>query len=377
MRRNRVYLLALTALLVSGCGRQTKVDAKADPPKVEVEEAPDVNVIEVENPRQFPLVVVEKRRVRDEVKTSAAVAPDVNRTVPVVSMTAGRVVEIRAKLGDEVRKGDVLLLINSPDISQVFSDYQKFQASEVLTQKQLERSQLLYSKGALAQKDLQIAEDTAQKAKVDVATAAERIRILGADLNHPSPLIEVRAPVSGTIVEQNVAGAAGVKSLDNSPNLFTIADLSRVWVLCDVYENNLRQVRVGDYADVQLNAYPDRTFKGRVSNISRILDPATRSAKVRLELENPGGVMRAGMFATATFHSQTGQQRAAAPASAVLRLHDKDWVFRFEGEKRLRRTEVQAGAVSSDGFQEILRGVKPGERVVANALQFASATEHQ
>src|SRR5262249_24860005 len=198
---------------------------------------------------------------------------------------------------------------------------------------------------------------------------------LGADLDHPSPIVEVRAPAEGTIVEQNVTGAGGGKSLDNSPNLFTIADLSRVWVLCDVYENNLRQVRLGDYADVQLNAYPNRTFRGRVSNISRILDPATRSAKVRLELDNPGGIMRAGMFATATFRSQTGQQRPVAPSSAILRLHDKDWVFRCEGEKRFRRTEIQAGVGSRGGYQEVLAGLRPGDRIVLNALQFASATE--
>jgi cobalt-zinc-cadmium efflux system membrane fusion protein len=311
----------------------------------------------------------------DELKVSASVAPDVNRTVPVVSMTSGRVVEIKARLGDDVKKGDLLLTISSPDVSQAFSDYQKFRADEVLTWKQLERSRLLYEKGALAEKDLQVAEDTDEKAKVDVATATERIRILGADLNHPSALIEVRAPVSGTIVEQNITGSGGVKSLDNSPNLFTIADLSRVWVLCDVYENNLSQVHLGDYADVQLNAYPNRTFRGRVSNIGRVLDPATRSVKVRLELENPDGVMRAGMFATATFHAQTGRTRPAAPSTAILRLHDKDWVFRFESGKRFRRTQIQAGAMVGEGYQEVLSGLKAGDKIVANALQFASTTE--
>jgi cobalt-zinc-cadmium efflux system membrane fusion protein len=149
-----------------------------------------------------------------------------------------------------------------------------------------------------------------------------------------------------------------------------------VWVLCDVYENNLSQVRIGDYAQVQLNAYPGRSFRGRVSNIGRVLDPATRSAKVRrLELDNLGGIMRSGMFATATFRSQTGQQRAVAPSSAILRLHDNAWVCRSEGEKRFRRTQIQAGAVAGDGIQEVLSGLKPGDRIVVNALQFASATE--
>jgi cobalt-zinc-cadmium efflux system membrane fusion protein len=368
-------IAALACVFLAGCGHETKVNAKVETPPVKVEEAPDVNVIEVENPQQFPLATIDQRPAVDELKTSATVAPDVNRTVPVVSLTSGRVVEIRARLGDDVKKGDLLLLINSPDIGQGFADYHKFQADEALARKQLERSQLLYGKGALAQKDLQVAESAEQKAKVDLATAAERIRILGADLNRPSPIVEVRAPAAGTIVEQNVTGSGGVKSLDNSPNLFTIADLSRVWVLCDVYENNLRQAHVGDYADVQLNAYSNRTFRGRVSNISRVLDPATRSAKVRLELDNPDGIMRAGMFATATFRSQTGQQRPVAPSSAILRLHDKDWVFRLDGEKRFRRTEVQAGGAAGIGVQEVFAGVRSGDKVVLNALQFATATE--
>ncbi len=366
--------LVLAAIFLAGC-KPTRVDAKVETPPVKVEDALDVNVLEVEKPEQFPLTPVQERQTVDELKVSASVAPDVNRTVPVVSMTSGRAVEIKARLGDDVKKGDLLLIVSSPDVSLAFSDYQKFQADEALARKQLERSQLLFEKGALAQKDLQVAEDVDQKAKVDVATAAERIRILGADLNHPSPLIEVRAPVSGTIVEQNITGSGGVKSLDNSPNLFTIADLSRVWVLCDVYENNLAQVHPGDYADVQLNAYPNRTFRGRVSNIGRVLDPTTRSAKVRLELENPDGILRSGMFATATFHSQTGRTRPVVPSTAILRLHDKDWVFRVESEKRFRRTQIQAGAMAGEGYQEALSGLKAGDKIVANALQFASATE--
>jgi cobalt-zinc-cadmium efflux system membrane fusion protein len=342
---------------------------------VKIATAPDPSLVEVDHPEQFPLVTVEEQRSVDELRVNGTVAPDVNRSVPVLSLSGGRVVDIRVKLGDEVKKGEVLLLINSPDAATAFSDYQKFQADELLARRQLERSRLLFSKGAIAQKDLENAEDAEQKAKVDVATAAERIRALGADVNHPSPILEVRAPISGTIVEQNVTDGAGVRSLDTSPNLFTIADLSRVWVLCDIYENNLTHVHLGDFAEVRLNAYPDRVFRGRVSNISRVMDPTTRTAKVRLELDNRGGLMRAGMFATATFRSQTARLRAVVPATAVLHLHDKDWVFRLENGTRFRRTEIQAGPVRGDRLQEVLVGLAPGDKIVANALQFASAAD--
>jgi len=366
-----MFSAALLWLLLAGCSKQ----ASPDPSQVKVEKAPDPSVIEVQHPEQFPLATVEQRAGADELLVNGVVVPDVNRSVPVLSLAGGRVVEIRTRLGDDVKKGQVLLEIDSPDVAAAFSDYQKFRTDEILAQRQLERAKLLYSRGATAQKDLEVAEDTAQKAKVDVETATSRLKVLGADVSHPSPIVPVRAPISGTIVEQNTTGGTGVKSLDNSPNLFTIADLSHVWVLCDVYENMLPRVHIGDFADVQLTAYPDRRLRARVGNISRVLDPNTRAAKVRLELDNPDRLMRAGMFATAIFRSKQEQLRPVVPASAVLRLHDKEWVFRPEGGNRFRRTEIQAGGTTTDGMRQILAGLSPGDKVVINALQFSGAAE--
>jgi cobalt-zinc-cadmium efflux system membrane fusion protein len=176
--------------------------------------------------------------------------------------------------------------------------------------------------------------------------------------------------VAGTIVEQNVTSAAGIKSLDNSPNLFTIADLSNVWILCDVYENDLSRVHLGDPAEIELNAYPDRRLKGRVTNISKLLDPNTRSAKVRIELPNDAGVLRPNMFATVHFVSQGTETRTVVPSSAVLRLQDRDWVFVKLSGRQFRRTEVQAGPVDADRTEQVLSGLRPGDQVVADALMF-------
>jgi len=369
-----VPTLAAGLLLLSvGCSRNS--DANAPAPQVKVEEAPDPTLVEIDHPERFALTAVRTRKAYEELRVNGVVAPDVARTVPVLSLAGGRAVDIRARLGDDVKKGQVLVSISSPDIAQAFADYQKFQADELLAHQQLVRSQTLYDKGAIAQRDLEAAENAENKAKTDLQTALQRLRILGADPNHPSPVIEMRAPVSGTVVEQNVAGGGAVRSTDSSPNLFTIADLSQVWVLCDVYENNLAQVQVGDFAEVRLNAYPNRVFRARVINISRVLDPATHTAKVRLELDNPDGLMRAGMFVTATFRSQTERTVMAVPSTAVLRLHDRDWVFRSEGGGKFRRTPIQAGPVAPDNSQEVLSGLSPGTQVVVDALQFSNAAE--
>lgn len=367
-----LLVLALTTL--PGCSRGV-VSAKVND-TVKVEDAPDPNLVTMDHPELFQTVTVDMRKVPNELPVNGVIAPDVSRTVPVNALSSGRVLDIKARLGDFVEKGQILLSLSSPDLSAAISDYRKAVADDALAKRQLERSQQLYDHGAMAQKDLQIAEDSAEKARVDVQTTSERIRILGGTIANLSPVIEILAPVSGTIVEQNVTAAAGVKSLDNSPNLFTIADLSRVWMLCDVYENNLAQVHLGDRAAVQLNAYPDRKIEGRISNISSLLDPTTRTAKVRIDLPNPGGLMKPNMFGTVLFTSQSNASRMALPVSAILRLQDRDWVFVKVNGKQFRRTEVQGLPAGQDGFQQILSGVQPGDRVAANALQFSRAVEN-
>ena len=365
-----ICMVAAALGALSSCSRGN-VDAKTnDAPATTVERAADLNLVSVENPERFPLVTVASRREADQLTANGIVAPDVSRTVPVNALSSGRVVEIRVRLGDDVQKGQLLLTMTSPDMSQAISDHKKFQADEALAKTQFERAQDLFTHGAMAKKDVDVAEDTYNKSRIDTQTAADRIRILGGDLQNPSALIEVRAPVAGTIIEQNTTAAAGVKSLDNSPNLFTIADLSQVWVLCDLYENNLAQVHTGDRAEIELNAYPDRRFEGRVANISKLLDPNTRTAKVRIELSNAKGILRPNMFAVVHFVSQGFQSRVVVPASAVLRLQDRDWVFIKLSENQFRRTEVQAGPAHPDGMQQILTGVRAGDQVVANALQF-------
>ena len=170
-----------------------------------------------------------------------------------------------------------------------------------------------------------------------------------------------------------MTNGAGVKTLDNSPNLFTIANLDYVWIICDVYENNLPFVHLGAYADVRLNAYPGRVFKGRISNIGPILDPSIRAAKVRLEMKNPG-LMSIGMFVTATFYGQQQETHAVVPKSAILHLHDRDWVYVPTAGSKFRMVEVVGGKMLPGNMQEVT-GIPPGQQVIANALVLQFTTE--
>ncbi len=373
MQHRRVSSRWLALALVVGmlgAGLACSKDTPAATSKPPVTLDPDV--FEAERPDLFKTAKAEVHPLPTSVTANGVVSPDVNRTIHVTSLGSGRVVDLKAKLGDTVEKGQTLLVISSPDLAGAFSDYEKAKADEQLSRRALERAQMLYDRGAIAAKDLEVAQDTEDKAKVDLETSDHRVRILGADPNHPSALIELKAPVSGTIVEQNVAGAEGVKSLDNTPNLFTIANLSEVWVVCDVFENDLGEVHIGDSADIRLNAFPDRVYKGKITDISRVLDSNTRSAKVRIVLPNPDGTLRAGMFAVATFRSRKLTDRVVVPATAIMRLHDKDWIFQKIGANRFRRIAVQADGLAPDGMQEIRAGVKAGDEVVTNALEFST-----
>jgi membrane fusion protein, heavy metal efflux system len=360
-------------LLLLGCG-ETKADLKVEaPPPASVEPDLDANNFRVDHPEQFPLVTAVEYKAVPALNVTGAVQPDIARAVPVISLASGRVVEIKARLGDMVQKGQLLLRVHSNDVSGAYQTYRKAVNDERLARQQLERDQILFDKGAIAKSALEQAEDTAQDAKADLDAATEQLGLLGVDKDHPSGIVDIFAPVSGIITDQQVTNAAGVQGL-GSPNPFTISDLSYVWIICDVYENDLDAVHVGESADIRLNAYPDKVLKGRIDNILPILDPNIRTAKVRIEVPNPG-LMRVGMFVTATFYGRQAETVAAAPATAILHLHDREWVYTPIGAGHFKRLEVVTGTMLPDNMQEIVSGLKPGVQVVSNALVLQNTVE--
>jgi cobalt-zinc-cadmium efflux system membrane fusion protein len=289
----------------------------------------------------------------------------------VISLAAGRVVEIKARLGDTVKKGQLLLRVQSNDVSGAYQTYRKAVNDELLARQQLERQQLLYDKGAIAKSALEQAVDGAENAKAGLDAATEQLRLLGIDKDHPSGIVDIFAPISGVITDQQVTNASGVQGL-GSPNPYTISDLSYVWMVCDVHENDLDAVHVGEYADIHLNAYPNRVFKGRIDNILPVLDPSLRTAKVRLEVANPG-MMRVGMFVTATFYGKQAETRSAVPATAILHLH----------RSRVGIHASERGAFQTPGsghrehaFRQLAGGCFRHQAGRSSGLECASAAKH-
>ena len=377
MTKVRMYkfaiALATTSLAVSGCKNTEKGDGAPQP--AHVVQVQDMNLLTVDSKDagKFKTVPADKIESAGELNATGAVFPDVSREVPVISLANGRVVDVKVRLDDAVKKGQLMFRVQSPDISNAFDAYLKSVNDERLTNKAFLRAKDLLAHGAVSQAMFEQAENAENDAKADLNAADEQLKLFGVDKDHPSPVVNVYAPTSGVVVAQNIAnaGAAGV-GLAGLATAFTIADLSQVWVICDVYENDIPKLQLGEEAKITFNAYPDRPLRGRISDIGPILDPSLRTAKVRIEVANPG-FLKLGMFATSTFTSRTRDVHAVVPADAVLHLHDRDWVFVPAGENKFRRAEVRAGQTLSGNRQEIISGIEPGQQVVSSALMLETA----
>jgi cobalt-zinc-cadmium efflux system membrane fusion protein len=377
--RLALVLAASAALVLSGC--KGKDQGEVATPPAQVIQVADMNLITIDgnDVAKFPLSTAGQVESASQLTATGTVLPDISREVPVISMANGRVVDIKVRLDDSVKKGQLLLKVQSPDITAAFDTYLKAANDEHTADMAYKRADDLYKHGAISQAMLEAAEDTARDAKADLNAAEEQLKTLGVDKSHPSSIVDVLAPISGVIVAQNVtnASAAGV-NLSGSATAFTIADLSTVWIVCDVYENDIPKLQLGQEAKIKLNAFPDRPITGRISDIGPILDPSLRTAKVRIEVANPG-FLKLGMFGTATFTSRNKEMHAVVPADAVLHLHDRDWVFLPVGGNHFKRTEVHAGKMLQGNMQELLpeakpdQGIKPGQQVVTNALLLETA----
>jgi cobalt-zinc-cadmium efflux system membrane fusion protein len=364
------------ACLLAGCNSKRSDPKSEAPPTAVVQPDADPNLVHVDHPDQFTLVAATDYAATSAIQVTGTVNPDISRTIPVISIASGRVVEVHARIGDYVKKGQLLMDVQSTDVSGAFSSYLKAVNDERLAKVQLDRAKILNEKGAIPNSQVEIAQNADDDAKAAVTAAEEQLRVLGVDKDHPAATVKVYAPASGFIIAQNVtnAAAAGV-TFAGSSNAFTIADLSHVWIICDVYENDLPTVHVGQKVDIRLTAYPDRVFAGVISDIGAVLDPQIRTAKVRIQVENPDTLMRIGMFATATIHGRNSQTHVQVPATSVLHLHDRDWVYTPAGDGKFRRVQVSGGSSLPNDMQEIISGLNAGQQVVTNALALQNTAD--
>jgi membrane fusion protein, heavy metal efflux system len=374
------FALTLTACSSGdrkGAGQMTSYSANGSQSTT-----PQLFTIPQDQMSHVQVVTVEPTKLTRTLRLTGAVAYNAFNTTPVITQVGGPVSRILVVPGQHVKAGQPMLDVSSPDYSQLLDAYLKAADSFRLADKNWARAQDLYQHHAIAQRDLEQAESDRNQAQADLNAADQGMRILG--IKNPgdlakapsSALIPVLAPIGGEVVERLVS--PGQVVLAGQTQAFTISDLNTVWVLANVYQADLADVRTGDDVVVQTDAYPG-SFHGRISYVSPALDPNTRTLQARIVVDNPGEKLKRDMYCTVTVRAGSIPNAIAVPDSSVLRDdNNQPFVYLAIGANQFGRRDVEIGQ-SLEGKTQILRGLSPGEKVVGDGslfLQFANSLQH-
>jgi len=330
------------------------------------------------------VVSVEKSRLPRRLRLTGNVTYNAFKTTPVFSPIGGPVHEILAAPGQTVNAGQPLLTVNSPDYSAARSAYLKARDAFFLADKVYTRSQDLYAHGALAEADLQQAETSRNQAQADLQASEDMLRAIG--IKDPEAMIKnppkttlqvpVPAPVAGEVVERQVGPGQLLQA--GATQVFTISDMSTVWVLVNVYQSDVAYVHAGDSVDITTDAYPE-VFHGKISYLAPALDPNTRTLQARIVTGNPGKKLKKDMYVTAVLQSGAIQNALTVPDAAVLRdTENMPFVYVQAGANRFARRLVKI-ADSQNGRTQITDGLKEGEHIVGDGslfLQFKNSLQH-
>lgn len=331
MRMRAAVVIVASALCVTApaCGRHAGKSSSEEPPASEVW-LTDAQVAEA----KVKTAPLEEQTVDDVVVTSGKVTFDELRVNHVFTPVSGRVTQVLVVPGQRVKKGDVLAILESPDIGIASADLQKAEAERIAAEHDLERQKELLAAHASSERDYEQAEDNARKARAEVDRAKQKARLLRAGTK-VSQTYAIRSEIDGEVVVRNVtqgAEVAGQYGGGAAVELFTVAELDRVWVVADVYEMDVARVKVGSKVAIKLFAFPDRVFHANVEWVAGTLDPATRTAKVRCVLDNADRALKPEMYAT--LYISVDERRALAiPRSALLRAGEQTAIF-VERERR-------------------------------------------
>ncbi len=373
-----------SAIMLAGCGsgqgganQMTSFSGNAS-----VADTPTLFTIPQDQMSHVQVVTVQPSKITRTLRLTGAVAFNAFKTTPVITQIGGPVSRILVVPGQQVREGEPMLEVSSPDYSLLLATYLKAQDAVNLANKSYVRAQDLYEHKAIAEKDLQQAESDRNQAQADLNASEQAMKILG--IKNPADLakapasaqVPLLAPIGGEVVERLVSPGQVLQA--GTTQAFTISDLSTVWVLANVYQADLAFVHNGDDVVVQTDAYPDR-FHGKISFVSPELDPNTRTLQARIVVDNPGEKLKRDMYVTATVTAGTIANAIAVPDASVLRDDENQpFVYVATGSNQFGRRSVDIGD-SENGQTQILKGLSPGEKVVGNGslfLQFANSIQH-
>ena len=366
--RVATVLLLAAALPCAGChAKSANAGASAAPP-------PGEAWLTAAQMKEDGVVVeaVDEQPVEDTILTSGKVTFDDLRVAHVYSPVAGRVTKIEAQLGEHVKANQVLAYIESPEIGLASSDVGKAQADLVAAQHDFERQTELFQQHAASERDKEQAEDAYRKAQAELSRAQQKAKLLRAGaLDVVSQTFALRSQLEGDVIARNVSPGQEVQgqySGGSAQELFTVGELDPVWVVADVYEMDSPRVKTGAHVSVKVVAFPNRVFEGKVDWVSGVLDPSTRTSKVRCVFDNKDGALKPEMYATVQI-SVDEKRALAIPRPAVVRLGDSTVVFLDEGQtpdgrERFVRRPVTVDEGEGGKWLTVTHGLVKGERIV-------------
>ncbi|MGB9070829.1 MAG: efflux RND transporter periplasmic adaptor subunit [Candidatus Acidiferrales bacterium] len=355
------FLILVAAFAFLGCGSGSSSDnSAAQTPK---NDSANTEIV-ASGSKGLQTQVARLTAIPEYLDLPAHIEPDPTRVVHVFAPAGGRIVEMKVRPWDHVEKGQTLATLESSDLARAVADYHKARVDDQVKQKALARAQDLLEHKAIAEKDFEQAQDDAQQAQAEVQAAREQVQVFGMDPDHASTQLVVKAPRAGSILDVGAAPGEFSQALSAPAPLATVADVTTLWALGDIYEQDLAAAKIGEDAQVTLNAYPGQHWSGHVSVVSGAVDPNTRTLRVRVVLPNSDGRIKPQMFGSIRL-VKSSAPGILVPAMAVIREGSDAWVFVAKGNDRFERRTVQIGR-SVDGSLEIAAGVKAGETIVTD-----------
>jgi len=300
--------------------------------------------------------------IDDELKLSGEVSFNDNKVVKVFPFSSGQVLEVKVSIGDKVSKGQTLAVIKSADVAGNYSDLSTSGNDVAITKKQMDNTESLYKNGIASEREYLEAKENYDKALSAANKVKEMIAINGGGHTSANGVYVITAPMSGYVVEKKINQGGYIRN-DNSDNLFTIGDISDVWVWANVYESDIAKVKEGYTAMVSTLAYPDSVFKGVVDKVNQILDPVTKVMKIRVRLSNPGMRLKPEMFANIIVENKEGRKAVMVPSDGVLSDNGKNFVIIYHDKCNLELREIVV-LKSTGGHDFIGSGIKEGEQII-------------
>jgi membrane fusion protein, heavy metal efflux system len=366
--RTAILVIICSVASLAGCSGSgtSQTQAAANPASTATDQyiAQDASGIQT--------LAVQTTTIPDYLDISAQIEADPTQVVHVFPPAGGRIMAMRVRPWDWVQKGQTLATIESSDLSRAVADYHKALADYQVKEQALARSLDLLQHDAIAQKDYQQARADAQSAQAELDATKEQVRVFGMDPDHATSELLVAAPRAGVILDVGASSGEFSNALAAPQPLCTIADISTVWAVGDIYENDLAAAKTGEPAQLTLNAYPGQQWSGRVNVVSDAVDPNTRTLHVRIVLPNPGARLKPSMFGSMRL-LRSSRQGILVPAAAVMREGNAAYIFVSEGHGHYERRSVTAGQSSSTSI-EITSGLKTGDTIVSQGALLLRAS---